>query len=66
MEDFSVDRWEFQVLEESLRAEAMFKEAASVVVATNKVLWEVGMHDILRLELMRWLTAEFSEIADNT
>jgi hypothetical protein len=38
MEDFSVDRWEFQVLEESLRAEAMFKEAASVVVATNKVL----------------------------
>jgi predicted 3-demethylubiquinone-9 3-methyltransferase (glyoxalase superfamily) len=38
MEDFSVDRLEFQVIDESLRAEAMFKEAVSVVVATNNVL----------------------------
>lgn len=53
MEDFSVDRLEFHVLEESFRAVAIFKEAVSVVVATNKVLKEDGSYDILKLVLMR-------------
>lgn len=53
MEDFSVDRLEFQELEESLRADAIFREAVSVVVATNKVLYEDGTYDIFRHVLMR-------------